>query len=198
MGKKVFFHVTTNGSLLNDKIIAFLQENNISIQVSFDGPREIQDSQRPFADGRRSYDVIVPKIKKLLESLPNSHGHAVLIGNTDPALVKDALQKIGFSEISMLPASGSQFNSGSYCSQKNRDTDGIYRMMDQESEAWISNTKSRDCEALKILKFHTQFFPGLTAFLYNRKKFYSCGAGLGLVGVSCSGDVFFMPSLCGN
>lgn len=73
VNKAVGFYATTNATLLDDEKIGFIKRHGISLMVSFDGPREIQDAQRPFANGKGSYDVIVPKIK-LLEHVDSMRG----------------------------------------------------------------------------------------------------------------------------
>jgi len=82
INKKVNFHTTTNATLLDDEKIAFIKKYDISVLVSFDGPREIQDVQRPFADGKGSYDVAVPQIKKLKSNSQLFQGVLSLLHNT--------------------------------------------------------------------------------------------------------------------
>jgi len=53
--KKVAFNATTNGTLLDSEKIAFIRDNEISVMVSLDGPKEIYDAQRPFKSGKDSY-----------------------------------------------------------------------------------------------------------------------------------------------
>jgi uncharacterized protein len=38
-----------------------------AVTVSIDGDRELNDKMRVFSDGRGSYDLILPRIKMLLE-----------------------------------------------------------------------------------------------------------------------------------
>ena len=63
----------------------------------------------PLSDGGSSYDVAVPMIKKLLEACPETAGHAVVTGRTDPERVRKALQDIGFTDVSFTPFSASLF-----------------------------------------------------------------------------------------
>ncbi len=190
IGKKVEFNVNTNGSLLDDETISFIKEHNIQVKISFDGPKEVQDTQRPFLNGKGSYDLILPKIKKLLEISPSTNGHAVLTINAKPKQVKDALQEIGFLEISMLPASVSLFGRKLDKSGQDRFTEDLSRLMDEETQVWIGHIKRRDNESLKRLMSNSQLYAGIISFLHNLKSYYPCGAGLGFVGVSCSGDVY--------
>lgn len=68
-GKHFSFHVTTNGTLLNSKTIEFLKENNFSLIISLDGPKEVNDSLRPFVSGKGSYETVCKNIQEI-----QSHG----------------------------------------------------------------------------------------------------------------------------
>lgn len=59
------FECTTNGTLLDDEKISFIEEHNIHPQVSIDGNKESHDYNRVFIDGRGSYDDIMNNISKL-------------------------------------------------------------------------------------------------------------------------------------
>lgn len=50
------FSLVTNGTLINSHIAKFFRRNNFYITVSLDGPKEIQDQQRPKANGEGSFD----------------------------------------------------------------------------------------------------------------------------------------------
>lgn len=197
MGKKVDFHTTTNATLLDDERIAFIKEHQIAVMISFDGPKEIQDAQRPYTNGEGSYDNAVPKIKKLLAAVPETPGHAVIVGNTEPELVKEALQEIGFSEVSIMPASQSLF-AGEPDRTKTVRTQRFLQALEQEAESWLSLTKSRNSEALKKLKARNGLYQGLMALLHNTKKRYACGAGLGSAAVSCAGDIYLCHRFVGR
>ena len=198
MGKNIGFHATTNGTLLDDEKIAFIKEHQLSVMISFDGPKEIQDAQRPYANGEGSYDSIVPKIKKLLAILPQTPGHAVIVGNTDPQLVKNALRKIGFTKVSVTPASKSLFTGEPDKTKSARDTESLLQALEQESDTWIRLTQSRDSEALKSLMAKSGLYQGLISLLHNSKRHHACSAGLGLVGVSSAGDVYLCHRFVGR
>ena len=197
LDKKVGFSVTTNATLLDDEKISFIKENNIHIIISIDGPKEIQDMQRPFAGGKGSYDVILPKIKKLLEVLPETRAHAVLVDDSKTHIIKNALQEIGFSEVSILPASESLFDGEAAKMKRARKLDGVLKEMELEAEAWLHHTKNRDTNSLKNLMSSAQLSEGLLSFLHNKKKQHACGAGIKFVGISCSGDIYLCHRFVG-
>lgn len=66
--KPLLFTITTNGTLLSEKIIKFLRDNCVSLLVSMDGPKTIHDKYRHFYNSEKgSFDVIVNNLKKLQE-----------------------------------------------------------------------------------------------------------------------------------
>jgi uncharacterized protein len=196
--KKVDFYVTTNGTLLDDETIAFIKEHNIHVMVSFDGLKELQDAQRPYANGKGSYDSIVPGIKKLLEALPETSGHAVIVGDTDTGLVKDGMKEIGFTDISITPASKSLFTEEQNKTKSARDTRGFLNALEEEVETWLSLTRNRDSKGLKSFKDRSGLYYVIISLLHGSKKNHACGAGLGLAGVSCSGDVYLCHRFVGR
>ncbi|NDY70901.1 hypothetical protein DO021_05585 [Desulfobacter hydrogenophilus] len=106
-GKKISYAITTNGTLLTDKVIAFIREHRIGMTVSLDGIRAAHDRFRRFPDGSPSYDVILPGVKKLLGA-----------GMTKPVVARVTLAKevgdiyqslthlldLGFAEAGFSPA----------------------------------------------------------------------------------------------
>ena len=64
-GIKFRFLLATNGVLLDKERGEYLISNGVDVAVSLDGPRKIQDRQRPFPDGAGSYDIVVNNIKSL-------------------------------------------------------------------------------------------------------------------------------------
>ncbi len=52
-GRSIDFSLTTNATLLTPAIIEFLSENRIGVTVSMDGPTELHDKLRVFANGTR-------------------------------------------------------------------------------------------------------------------------------------------------
>lgn len=70
-GKDVEFNMTTNGSLLNDEIVEFLYKHNVSLTISLDGPKEIQDSHRKFAfTNCGSFDKVMKNIENIEKKFP--------------------------------------------------------------------------------------------------------------------------------
>lgn len=62
------FTLTTNGVLINDDVIAFVNEHMYNVVLSIDGRKEIHDKMRPTPNGKGSYDLIIDKFKKIADS----------------------------------------------------------------------------------------------------------------------------------
>lgn len=70
-GKKLRFNMTSNATLLNEEIVDFLQTHNFDLMISLDGPKDIQDKNRVFADGEKgTFDVIMEKLEMIQKRFP--------------------------------------------------------------------------------------------------------------------------------
>lgn len=75
--KELQFLITTNGTLLKGEILDFLAEKKFYITVSFDGPKEIHDRYRKFADHQGSYDVVMKNVRYIKEKYPDFYASNV-------------------------------------------------------------------------------------------------------------------------
>ena len=67
-GKVFKLTLTTNGILLNDETIAYLNDNHISLVLSLDGRKEVHDRMRPNIGGKGSYEQALKNFKKTVRS----------------------------------------------------------------------------------------------------------------------------------
>lgn len=65
------FKLITNGTILNDRVIAVLKKYNISIGLSLDGPAEFHDKFRVTKEGKPTFKTILNNIKKLKDNKIN-------------------------------------------------------------------------------------------------------------------------------
>ncbi|MBQ6542825.1 MAG: thioether cross-link-forming SCIFF peptide maturase [Clostridia bacterium] len=105
-GKHFRFTLTTNGMLIDDDVIDFCNRECHNVVLSLDGRREIHDAKRPTPSGKGSYDIILPKFKKLVEArggkgyyMRGTFTHA----NTDFTNDIFHMADLGFTELSMEP-----------------------------------------------------------------------------------------------
>ena len=108
-GKNFRFTLTTNGLLLDDETIDFLNEEMSNVVLSLDGRPEVHDHFRVDYAGRGSYERIVPLFKKLVEKRAAYEGKTYYLrgtfthANTDFTEDIFHMADLGFTELSMEP-----------------------------------------------------------------------------------------------
>lgn len=78
---KLYFSMQTNGALLTKQKLEILEENNIGVSLSLDGPKIANDLHRLDRKGNSSYDKVI-KAYELLKQHPKSFSG--VIGVIDP------------------------------------------------------------------------------------------------------------------
>ena len=104
--KKFRFTLTTNGVLLNDEVLEFVNREMSNVVLSIDGRKEIHDLMRPFRKGQGSYDLIVPKFQKVANSRNQMNYYVrgtFTRNNLDFSRDVMHLADLGFQQISVEP-----------------------------------------------------------------------------------------------
>ena len=192
-GKRVEFNLTTNATLLTSEMIGFLADHDISVTVSIDGPREMQDRFRVFHDGRGTYDVLLPRVRELLR---RHRSRPIGARVTLTSQVSDILaiyhhltEEIGFQEVGFAPVTTSP----------GRD----YALGEAGFDQMVAEFKALADEFLEtaVAGRHHGFSnvsETLEEIHKGVSKAYPCGAGLGLMGVSTGGDVALCHRFAGS
>ncbi len=104
--KNFRFTLTTNGLLINDDVIDFCNKEMGNVVLSLDGRKITNDTMRVSANGKGSYDLIVDKFKKLVNSrnqkdyyMRGTYTH----NNLDFASDIIHMADLGFKELSIEP-----------------------------------------------------------------------------------------------
>ncbi|HEY6872245.1 MAG TPA: radical SAM protein [Geobacteraceae bacterium] len=104
-GKRPFFHITTNGTLITEEIARTFARHDVTVQISIDGPRTGHDAHRRFPDGSGSHASVVEKLALLRSVHPRAKIDAQVVltpGNTDMVRIVGELTKQGFRRINFL------------------------------------------------------------------------------------------------
>ena len=104
--KKFRFTITTNGVLLDDDVIEFVNQEMSNVVLSIDGRKEIHDRMRPSRNNKGSYELIVPKFQRLAESRKQSNYYVrgtFTHHNLDFSEDVKHLADLGFEQISVEP-----------------------------------------------------------------------------------------------
>ena len=104
--KNFRFTLTTNGMLIDDEIIDFLNKEMSNVVLSLDGRQSVHDKFRVDYAGNGSYEKIVPKFKRLVEK--RNHKDYYMRGtfthnNVDFTEDIFHMADLGFTELSMEP-----------------------------------------------------------------------------------------------
>lgn len=104
--KNFRFTLTTNGVDIDDDVIEFANKEMHNVVLSLDGRKEVHDRERRTVSGEGSYDIILPKFKKLVEArggkgyyMRGTYTHY----NTDFTEDIFHMADMGFTELSMEP-----------------------------------------------------------------------------------------------
>ena len=104
--KNFRFTYTTNGMILTDDMIEFLNKEMHNVVLSLDGRREVNDHFRRDFAGKGSYDTIVPNFQRLVKSR-GGQGYYVrgtyTHNNVDFTNDIFHMADLGFTELSMEP-----------------------------------------------------------------------------------------------
>ncbi|KOR87837.1 thioether cross-link-forming SCIFF peptide maturase [Paenibacillus solani] len=105
--KKNFrFTFTTNGMLLSDEITEFLNKEMYNVVLSLDGRKEVHDRLRTTANGKGSYEHIVPKFQEFVQKRGDQEYYVrgTYTGN-NVDFTNDIfhIADLGFDKISMEP-----------------------------------------------------------------------------------------------
>ena len=106
--KEFRFTLTTNGLLLNDKMLEYINKEMSNVVLSIDGRKSVTDMMRPFRNGGKGsvYDLIVPKYQKVAESRGQINYYVrgtFTHNNLDFAEDVLHLADLGFKQISIEP-----------------------------------------------------------------------------------------------
>jgi len=184
LGRSIDFSLTTNATLLTPAIIEFLSQNRIGVTVSMDGPPDLHNALRVFANGRGSYDIVASKVRELLanhRTRPIAARVTLTSGVTDVARIYRHLKHdLGFHEVGFAPVTTSP--------------DRLYAIGETGMGDVFSQFRGLAGEYLEFaLRGELHGFSNVSdtlAELYQGvNKSHPCGAGLGLVGVGPSGDI---------
>lgn len=106
LGKQITFNIQTNLTTLDSEKLRFIKEHGVGISTSLDGGEEEHNLNRPYADGRPTYSILINNIKRILEFQRGISAVCVVTKNNVKSLDKIVLdfEKVGISEIQLLPS----------------------------------------------------------------------------------------------
>lgn len=182
-GKKFRFTITTNGLLLDDDKIDFINKEMSNVVLSIDGRKEINDYFRVRVDGSGCYDKILPAFKKLVAGRGDKEYYVrgtFTNRNTDFSEDVFSLYTEGFDQISVEPVVG---DSDEFALTE-KDLPAVFKEYENLANRILENEKNGD----KFNFFH--FMIDLDQGPCAIKRLRGCGCGNDYVAVTPDGDIF--------
>ena len=184
--KKLFrYTITTNGTLLTDEINEFLNEHMDNIVLSIDGRKEVNDKFRIYQSGKGTYDQIVPKFKKIIDSRDKLYYVRGTFTRKNLDFSKDIfhLADLGFESLSIEPVVTDPREDYAL---KEEDLEIIFDEYDRVADEYIKRQLSNDDKKFDFFHFALDI-DNSPCFL---KKVRGCGAGLEYIAVTPNGDIY--------
>ncbi|MGX9755669.1 thioether cross-link-forming SCIFF peptide maturase [Clostridioides difficile] len=191
--KNIRFTITTNGVLLNDEIIDYINENMHNVVLSLDGRKEVNDNMRPTLNDKGSYDITLPRFKKLVDGRAKDKYYYIRGTFTRDNLdfSKDVMHfaDLGFKLTSVEPVVGDESNPYAL---REEDLPKIF----DEYEKFAVEYADRQLQGDGFKFFH--FMIDLNQGPCVIKRITGCGAGNEYLSVTPSGDIYPCHQFVGN
>lgn len=102
---RVFYSITTNGTLMNDEVINWFKVNDVECALSVDGDERIYNTNRHYNNGTSSWDVIDELISKLINSRVKLSARVTYNSKTEDSIYDSIIYLVnrGFTRIKAVP-----------------------------------------------------------------------------------------------
>ena len=190
--KKFRFTLTTNGVLLNDEVMEFVNKEMSNVVLSLDGRKEVNDRMRPFRTGKGSYDLIVPKFQKLAESRNQTNYYirgTFTRNNLDFSEDVKHFADLGFKQMSIEPVVGPEEDPYSI---REQDLPQIMEEYDKLALEYIDRYKKGN--GFNFFHFMIDLTQGPCVY----KRLSGCGSGCEYLAVTPWGDFYPCHQFVGN
>ncbi len=186
------FTITTNGLLLDDDKIEYINREMNNAVLSLDGRKEVNDRLRVTPNGKGCYDVIVPKYQKLVEGRGDKDYYirgTFTKYNLD--FTEDVLhfRDLGFDQLSIEPVVSDPKLDYSI---KYEDLPRVFEEYERLAQTIINSRKKGDY--YNFFHFMIDLNQGPCAI----KRLRGCGCGNEYVAVTPQGDIYPCHQFVGN
>jgi uncharacterized protein len=179
--------------MLNEEIIDWLDQHQVAITVSMDGPKALHDKNRLTVGGKGTYDVVAAKVKLLLSryrARPVGVRVTLTEGVTDVIAIHDhMINDLGFAEVGFGPVTSgplSAFNLGG---------DSLAQVF---SDMKLLGERYVDAAIKGVNIGFSNMHQLLSDITAGTRKVVPCGAGLGMLAVDNEGDLHLCHRFVGS
>ena len=183
-GKHFRFTLTTNGVLIDDDVIDFVNREMSNVVLSLDGRKEIHDRYRVDYAGNGSWEKIVPKFQKLVAAREGKNYYMRgTFTHANPDFLEDikTMLDLGFSELSMEPVVAAAGDPAALT-----ESDKVVVM--EQYEKLVELMLQRDKEGKPFTFYHYMIDLKGGPCIY--KRISGCGSGTEYMAVTPWGDLY--------
>ncbi|MBR3952726.1 MAG: thioether cross-link-forming SCIFF peptide maturase [Oscillospiraceae bacterium] len=195
--KKFRFTVTTNGVLLNDENIDYINKEMKNVVLSLDGRKCVNDNMRLTINGKGSYDIFVPKFQKLVEKRLEGENKEYYARGTFTKNNLDFAQDVyhiaddlGFDQLSVEPVIADPSEPYAITEE---DLPAIFAEYEKLAVEMIRR-KKEEGRCFNFFHFMIDLDQGPCAI----KRLRGCGCGNEYVSVTPDGDIYPCHQFVGN
>lgn len=190
--KRFRFTLTTNGVLLNEENMAYINEHMENVVLSIDGRKEVNDSMRKTLKGDGTYDIILPKLQKMAEMRKNkSYYVRGTFTREHLDFAKDVLHlaDLGFQNTSVEPVVA---EADKPYAIRHEDLPEIFRQYEILAKEYVER-KKKD-KGFSFFHFTIDLNQGPCVI----KRVSGCGAGSEYLAITPEGDIYPCHQFVGN
>lgn len=182
--KNIRFTITTNGTLLNEENMDYINNNMDNIVLSIDGSKETNDRMRYTINNKGTYDLILPKIKRMVEKRGDK---AYYLRGTFTKFNKDFSKDVlhlaeqGFRNLSVEPVVAPKEEKYALSLE---DLPEINEQYDLLEKAYFDKQGSNEAFEFFHFKMNLQKNP------CQEKRALGCGAGVEYISITPEGEVY--------
>lgn len=183
--KQVHFTITTNGTILDEEQLEFINDNMDNVVISIDGRKEVHNRFRKYPDGKGSYDLAIENAKKIVAG---RNGKSYFVRGTftrenlDFSNDVKQLASFGFKDISIEPVTGGEFD---------LDENELEEVLGEYERFSVDYAKQDD---YTFYHFNISLYKSPCIY----KRITACGAGFEYGAVTPDGEIYACHRLAGE
>ncbi|MEW9121274.1 MAG: thioether cross-link-forming SCIFF peptide maturase [Thermotaleaceae bacterium] len=190
--KRFRFTITTNGVLLDEENMKYINENMDNVVLSIDGRKDVNDNMRCTLKGGGTYDIILPKLKKMTEMRKGKSYYVrgtFTRNNLDFSHDVLHLADLGFENTSVEPVVAEPDKDYAIRQEDLKEIFQQYELLAKEYASRKENGKG-----FNFFHFMIDLNQGPCVI----KRLSGCGAGSEYLAITPEGDIYPCHQFVGN
>lgn len=180
------YSITTNGTVINERILKVLKKYNTSLIVSLDGPKQIANTNRPNKNPHQDTFEMVMRTSQILKEnkVPFVYRATVTADNMDLMNTILFFEQLETPYYIVFCFESSNENSSTYALRGPSVLDNVSEQIDKVYSYYYAQMSA----GKKVWGYY--FLEKLISLYFQKRYEFPCGAGNTLISVTDNGDIF--------